>query len=90
MAQLRQSYPITYWALVGLGILFFSVELFVLVQIIRTPCEGCIDEGAGLFYTPLVFGMLALPVGLIGIVADSVRRRLRGGSETPSRPDISN
>ena len=95
MGRLRSRHPITFWALTTLGILFLFVEAVVLVRDVGTRCEGCVDEGVGLFYVALLFAWIAVPVGFGGLVADAVRHRVRTGSwrttssVPPPRPDPS-
>lgn len=77
-----------------LVVLFVGVEIVVIVHAVwfELNCgEGCISEETGLYFAIVTFGLMILPVALLGLAADSLRSRIRFGAwrapVLPARPD---
>jgi hypothetical protein len=85
---MRERYPITFVLLIAVVVLFVLAEAAAWVITIRDPCVGCIDNGAILIWTPIMFLVFGAPIVGAGWLVDVWRRRRV--SRLPPRPDGDN
>ena len=83
---MKSRYPITFWALVALAALFVLAEVNAVALLWLNPCEGCPYVGYLLLVSGSALMWLALPVGLVGVLLDAIRTRIRLGTWRPPRP----